>query len=167
MTSKDRAEQLIRQNADDLLAYLERRVQPRDDAADLLADALLVAWRRHQVCPADPRQGRMWLFSVARNVLANHRRGVSRRHALADRLRQQLAIAGWTGSSLDDHSPVAEAVATLPDDLRELVTLVHWDGFSVTEAGQILGLNASTARTRHAAAKSRLRRLLQPAPTSP
>lgn len=166
MSSKERAEQLIRQNADDLLAYLERRVQPRDDAGDLLAEVLLVAWRRHAICPADPRQGWMWLFTVAGNVLANHRRGVSRRHALAERVRQHLVVS-TAGDPADVDSPVADAVAALPDDLRELVTLVHWEGFSVTEAGQIMGLNPSTARTRHAAAKSRLRRMLQPVPTSP
>jgi RNA polymerase sigma-70 factor (ECF subfamily) len=166
VSSKERAEQLIRLNADDVLAYLERRVQPRDDAADLLAEVLLIAWRRRSICPADPRQGRMWLFTVARNLLANHRRGVSRRHALADRVRQQLAVAQPVAGPPDRDSPVADAVAALPDDLRELVTLVHWDGFSVTEAGELLGLNSSTARTRHAAAKSRLRRMLQPAPSS-
>jgi RNA polymerase sigma-70 factor (ECF subfamily) len=126
---------------------------------------LVVAWRRHRRCPDDAEQGRMWLFTIARNLMANHRRTVGRRHALGDRLRQQLATAPPISASPED-SDVQEAVAGLPDQLRELVMLVHWDGFTVTEAGQLLGLNPSTARGRHAAAKQRLREILQPATTS-
>ena len=114
----------------DLLAYFERRVASREDAADLLGEALLVAWRRAAVVPGDPQGARLWLFGVARNVLANHQRGVRRRLAMADRLRG--------------------------DDMRELVTLVHWDGFGIAEAGQILGIGASTARSRYARARERL-----------
>lgn len=160
-----RAERLIRASADDLLAYFERRVQPRGDAADLLADTLVVAWRKHRLCPADPEQGRMWLFTIARNILANHRRGITRRQAIAERLRQQLAIA--PSHDQPDGSNVRDAVAGLPDDLRELVRLVHWEGFTVAEAAQILGINPSTARSRYAAAKARLRSTLKPATTAP
>ena len=38
--------------------------------------------------------------------------------------------------------------------------LIHWDGFSVAEAAEILGLNASTARGRYAAAREQLRQAL-------
>ncbi|WP_432947623.1 RNA polymerase sigma factor [Kribbella sp. CA-253562] len=55
----------------------------------MLADTFLVAWRRlEDVPPGD--QIRPWLYSVAHRVQANHLRGEGRRHALADRLRQEL-----------------------------------------------------------------------------
>ncbi len=35
--------------------------------------------------------------------------------------------------------------------------LIHWDGFTIVEAAEILGLNPSTARSRYAAARELLR----------
>jgi RNA polymerase sigma-70 factor (ECF subfamily) len=38
--------------------------------------------------------------------------------------------------------------------------LIHWDGFSIVEAAEILGLNASTVRGRYAAAREALKSAL-------
>ena len=46
----------------------------------------LTAWRRLDEMPPDP-ETRLWLYGVARRVLANHHRGEHRRSALAERLR--------------------------------------------------------------------------------
>ena len=43
----------LRANSDALLAYFERRVSPRVDAADLLGETMLHAWRRHRDMPTD------------------------------------------------------------------------------------------------------------------
>lgn len=72
-----------------LLAYFVRRIPIRDDAADLLAETYLILWRRITDVPAG--EERAWLYTVARNVLANHHRGIRRRLTLADRLRADLA----------------------------------------------------------------------------
>lgn len=150
----------LRLNADDLLAYFERRTEPRDDAADLLAETMLQAWRRHADAPAEPTQLRMWLFGIARNVLANQQRGRRRRRALADRLRS--CFRAPVAPSPEDAVTIRAAVDDLLPDQRELVTLVHWDGFTVAEAAEVLGINASTARSRYAAAKQHLREALRP-----
>jgi RNA polymerase sigma-70 factor (ECF subfamily) len=144
--------------APDLLGYLERRVSAKDDAADLLAETMLQAWRRVDAMPEAPERRRMWFFTVAANVLANHTRSSRRRSALADRLRHHLAPADQP-----DHAEAAairDAVLRLPEGQRELVRLVHWDGFSISEGAEILGLNPSTARSRYAAARELLRQAL-------
>lgn len=144
----------------DLLAYFRRRLDYADAAADLLAETMLVAWRRRSRFPADCEGQRMWLFGVAAKVLANHRRGVRRRLALAARLRDLLYE-----TPAPDHSEsqaIRDAVARLPEPQRELVMLVHWEGFSLVEAAVLLELNASTARGRYAAARETLRHQLVP-----
>jgi len=151
----------LRETADDLLAYFERRLSTRDDAADLLAETMLQAWRRSDAMPEPLERRRMWLFTIAANVLANHRRSARRRLALADRLRQQLATP-----IEPDHAEaiaVREAVLQLHAAQRELVMLIHWDGFTIVAAAEILGLNPSTARNRYAAARDELRRALSTA----
>ncbi|MGN6251812.1 MAG: sigma-70 family RNA polymerase sigma factor [Marmoricola sp.] len=146
----------------DLLAYFERRLRCREDAADLLAETLLQAWRRADALPPEAERRRMWLFTIAAHVLANHRRSVGRRTALADRLRDRLSVEA-TPDAAEQHA-VRDAVLRLHDAHRELVMLVHWDGLTLVEAAELLDLNPSTARGRYAAARAALKEALAEAP---
>lgn len=151
----------LRGNSEALLAYFERRVRPREDAADLLGETMLQAWRRHRDMPAgDPTRQRMWLFTIAGHVLANHRRASRRRLALIERLRTHLADAG-EAPDVSDANAVRDAVFRLPPEHREIVMLVHWDGFSISDAAMVLDLNPSTARSRYAAARTTLQNALR------
>ena len=163
----DRVESTLRDNAPALLGYLLRRTE-RDDAPDVLSEVFVTVWQRRDALPEDALRARMWLFGVARRTLANHRRSRTRATALTDRLRQALAAS--LAETHDAESPgsesaerareVRDAVGELPPRQRELVALVHWDGFSLTEAAEILGVRASTARSHYARARDRLAREL-------
>jgi RNA polymerase sigma-70 factor, ECF subfamily len=162
---ENRFEALIRANASDLLAYLERRIDPRADAADVLSETLIIAWKKSAKVPSDDIGGRMWLFTIARNTLLNARRATHRRSAATERLRYELAQSGSSQQpEMGDSLAVRQAVNSLPTDLRELVTLIHWDGFSVAEAAEVIGISASTGRSRYAVAKARLHSALVPEP---
>lgn len=140
----------------DLLAYLTRRVGP-DDAPDLLAETMVVAWRRVSDFPTETVPARMWLFGIARGVIFNHARGERRRWALADRLRNAVPTAA---PPADEGSDVRDAVARLDPDLAELVRLVHWEQLTLEEASQVLDIPASTARGRYQRAREHLRAAL-------
>jgi RNA polymerase sigma-70 factor (ECF subfamily) len=146
-------------NAADLLAYLERRVGA-EDAADALAEVMLAAWRRADALPGDPEQSRMWLFGIARNVLANVTRGERRRWRLTERLRATLRTARSGAAPADEGLAVRDAIARLAPEQAELVRLIHWEGFTIAAAGEILGVPASTARTRYERARAELREAL-------
>jgi RNA polymerase sigma-70 factor, ECF subfamily len=75
--------------------------------------------------------------------------------ALVDRLRTHLAPASIPDAT--ESTAVRDAVGRLPEAQRDLVTLVHWEGFTLIEAARILDLNPSTARSRYAAARGALR----------
>jgi len=149
----------LRHASGDLLAYFERRVHVREDAADLLSETMLQAWRRRDALPDDATRQRMWLFTIAAHVLANHQRSRRRRSALADRLRDHLSSAP-AGPDLAETHAVRDAVLRLHAAQRELVMLVHWDGFTIVEAAELLGLNPSTARGRYSAARQALKAAL-------
>ncbi|ROR95962.1 RNA polymerase sigma-70 factor (ECF subfamily) [Salana multivorans] len=163
----DRVEAALRASSSDLLGYLLRRTD-RDDAPDVLSEVFVTVWRRRDVVPEDPTRARMWLFGVARRTLANHRRSRSRASALTERLQTALTDAlpalreaGFPGSESGERArEVRAAVQALPPRQRELVALVHWDGFSLTEAAEIAGIRASTARSHYARARERLAELL-------
>ena len=63
-----------------VLAYALRRV-PREDAADVVAETFLVAWRR--LDDVDERSALPWLYAVARRVLLSQQRATRRQHAIA------------------------------------------------------------------------------------
>ena len=141
-----------------LLAYFTRRVQPIEDAADLLSETLLVAWRRRAAVPHDvDNEQIIWLFSVAANVLSNHRRGRRRSNQLVDALRSALIEEARDDTAVSDvRITVLRALDAVPAASAEIVRLVHWDGLTLTEAGQLLGITASAARSRYATARARL-----------
>ncbi len=71
-----------------VLGYALRRVEVREDAADVAAETFAVAWRRWDDVPPD--DVRPWLLGVARRVLANQQRSHRRRERLGARLRDVL-----------------------------------------------------------------------------
>jgi len=152
-------ETALRAVAPNLLAYFERRAPDRADAADLLGEVMLHAWRRAAALPAGPERQRMWLFTIARNVLSNHRRAARSRHAVIEKVRAVLRDLGDepdVGAAAD----VRDAVRRLPEHQRELVMLVHWDRFTLVEAAELVEINPSTARSRYAAARLALQQAL-------
>lgn len=151
----------LRANANDLLAYLERRVSDREDAADLLGETMMTAWRRLDGLPdGDSTRQRMWLFGIASRTLGNHHRGRRRYAALVERLRSEMMVMPSATRDHAETTAVRDAVNRLRPDQRELITLVHWDGMTLNEAAQFLNLNPSTARSRYATARAALREVL-------
>ena len=152
--------QLFDDHFDALTGYSMRRANPTD-AADVVAETMLVAWRRIADVPCPPAT-RPWLFGVARRVLANQRRGAVRRVALSERLALDLEAM----SSTREPDPAVASVqndklrraldALSPDD-RELIRLSAWEGLSPTEIAIAFDIPPVTARTRLHRARHRLR----------
>ncbi len=152
----------VQKQAPDLLDYFAWRLPSSEDAADALAETLLQAWRRADQLPEDPTQARMWLYTIAANVLSNQNRSGRRRAALTDRLREHLSsVLAEPRADLAEQVAVRDAVARLPGEQGELVRLVHWDGLTLAQAAGVLGINPSTARSRYAAARHALRLALE------
>lgn len=144
-----------------ILAYAARRTADAHDAADVLAETFVVAWRRIDEVPPG-EDARPWLYGVARWVLANHHRGNRRRQSLDERLVADVArtVADATADRQADHSDVAAAFAQLSDGDRELLTMVAWDGLGRDEIASILGCNRAAVRLRLYRARRRLEQLL-------
>src|SRR4051812_28988790 len=99
-----------------------RRCDGPEDAADVVAETFAVCWRRLDAVP-DGTAARLWLYGVARNVLAAHRRGAARRrdlsYALAGEVRDHWAPSAEDSAEL---GTLRAALHRLPDDERELLS---------------------------------------------
>jgi RNA polymerase sigma factor (sigma-70 family) len=136
-----------------VLAYAVRRGE-RAEADDVVAETFLVAWRRLDELPEDPKP---WLLAVARGVLANQRRAAGRRAALDERLAREREVLG---ESLED-PPVLRALGRLSESDRELLLLVAWEGLSNKEAAATLECSCTALKVRLHRARLRLRATLE------
>lgn len=150
-----RFEALYAANHAPILGYALRRTANPDDAADILSETFLTAWRRlDELPPGD--DARLWLYGVARRVLANYYRGERRRSALADRLRTVL-VSSYVPPELGSESAkITEALRCLPRQQRELLTLNAWEGLDYGEIATVLGCSRNAARIRLHRARIRL-----------
>ncbi len=161
MTSQERTEAfrlLFDANYRDVEVYCRRRA-PESLAGDAVSETFLTAWRRLEDIPAGS-DARLWLFGVARNTLANLRRGANRRDHLHLRLVNEPAVST---APLDpsivvvgDPSPLSDALATLSPDDQDVLTLVTWEGLSHAEAATVLGCSTNAVGIRLHRARQRL-----------
>jgi RNA polymerase sigma-70 factor (ECF subfamily) len=141
------------------LAYepLQRYVRRRCDRAtadDVVADALLVLWRRLDEVPAGATLP--WCYRVAAGCLANARRSTRRRAGLVER----LTIVD-PPSAVVDPEPLPDpelhaALATLGAADREVLRLWAWESLSPAEIAVVLDVSANAVSIRLHRAKGRL-----------
>lgn len=150
----------------DILAFALRRASTREDAADVLADTFLVAWRRLAEVPAGPA-ARLWLYGVARRSLLNVRRSERRRTHLCERLREEVMAAMPPEHPGEGSGAVLETLAALPEGERELLMLVCWEGLRPAQAAAVLDISPVAARVRLHRARARMRDALEQREPSP
>ncbi|WP_262849232.1 RNA polymerase sigma factor [Mumia quercus] len=165
---EERFRALYSAHFDALLAYAVRRTRHPDDAADLVAETFLVAWRRLDELPTGD-ESRLWLYVVARHVRSNAERSGRRRERLGERLRQQLtdAFVPDPAVRVTEHAAVRAALQRLGPDDRELLMLSAWEGLEPREIAHVLEISPTAVRTRLSRARRRLRDALGDASPAP
>ncbi|GAA4986221.1 RNA polymerase sigma-70 factor (ECF subfamily) [Nonomuraea thailandensis] len=162
MDEDDRArfESVYRSTYDHLLGYAVRRCDRAEDAADVVAETYLIAWRRIADLP-DGEHARMWLFGVAGKVMANHRRGERRRTAWHADFVAEAERLYAVGSAASEFDAVDEAMSQLSDDDRELLALAIWEELDTGQIAQVLGCSRNAVRIRLHRARQRFVKALE------
>jgi RNA polymerase sigma factor (sigma-70 family) len=154
-------------HVDKVIAMAARRLRDPEAVADVVAAvwaAVLTAAPRYR-----PERGDAvgWLYGVARNVVAEQRRGVWRQERIAARLSGRVLVEPDAYAELEariDAEAGARRLYAAMDRLsagqRAVLELVALEQLSVAEAAAALGIGAGTARVRLARARRRLRGLL-------
>lgn len=149
-------DQLFAEHAVSLHRYFVRRA-PRQEAEDLAAEVLAIAWRRRDSIPEEfvlP-----WLYKTASYVLSNHRR------------KPTLTLLADYGSGSDDErsrsidpaelvvedDDVRRAMATLSARDRKVLMLHAWEGLDGEGLAKALGVTRGGAAAALSRARARLR----------
>jgi RNA polymerase sigma-70 factor (ECF subfamily) len=158
-----------------------RRLQGKVDASDAVQEAFLGAYRDFaQFRGSTEREFVAWMRQVLASVLANlvrHYHGTQRRDV---RLERQLAVELEQSSQALDRGLVmvqstpsqqavrreqsvliAEALARLPAEFRDLLILRHLEGLTFPEVSQRLGRSVDSLKKQWPRALAGLRRLLE------
>lgn len=142
-----------------LFAYLVRLIGDPAVAEELLQETMLLAWQKAGTFRGDSRPS-TWLFGIARNLARNaQRRSQPATLSLEDEasLVGSEGIASPAGRRLD----LAQALARLSPEHREVVQLVLVHGFTYDEAAHIVGCPLGTIKSRLFYARRKLRSWLQ------
>jgi RNA polymerase sigma-70 factor (ECF subfamily) len=168
----DAFEVVVRRAGPAMLAYARRRVDP-DTAEDVVADALLVLWRRRHelsrpgVTERDHDDDIAWAIGITRGCLANTRRSARRHLSLVGRvagLERPPPTDDPSSSEYDEQLHVA--LGSLRKEDQELLRLWAWDDLKPAQIAVVLGTTPEVVSVRLHRAKKRLGALLEKAPTT-
>lgn len=153
-------------------AYLARRVGS-DVADDLTAQVFVVAFERRQAFRPYHGSARPWLYRIATNLLANHRRAEQRLLQMAARLGDERTRAHEQPGADDDVLAVldlqraAAAIADLDSSQRDPLLLHTWAGLGYEEIAVTLDVPVGTVRSRLWRARQSVRARISGCPAKP
>jgi RNA polymerase sigma-70 factor (ECF subfamily) len=133
-----------------LLTYLMRLTNgDRHRAEDIVQETLIRAWNHPEARQADGYWSRRWLFTVARRIAIDHIRVVNARPPE----RPDERIEAYSAYEDDfermlDRREVREAVARMPERLRNVLVAMYFQDFSTAEAADALRVPQGTVKSR-------------------
>jgi len=168
--------ELVRRYERELYSYLRRYLNHAEMAEDVFQQTFLQV---HLKCDQyeEGRKVRPWLYTVATNLAIDAQRR-NRRHRMASLDRRMGTEADTeTGSlvemlvhdeagpaqnleSAENRQAVRQAIERLPEQLRQVVLLVYYQGLKYREAAGVLSIPVGTVKSRLHAAMQKLNEVL-------
>lgn len=157
--------QCFDQIAPNLVLYARQLTPSPADAEDVVQMAFVRWWRRF---PDGDKENIPLLYAAVRTIALDLRRSDTRRakrEAASD-----IALPGGEEAPTFDVPPerketaaiVTDALAKLPEDQREVVTLKLWGGLTFQEIATALGISINTVAGRYRYALTHLQKHLTP-----
>jgi RNA polymerase sigma-70 factor, ECF subfamily len=151
-----RFEDLVRAHAPDLYRYAFWLARDRNQAEDIVQEALLRGWRAFPRLRAHAA-GKSWLFTIVRHEYLRAMRSGARQPESLEGLDLADDRAASTGLEM------REALMALPAAYAEPLALQVLGGFSCAEIAAMLGTTEGATMTRLTRARQALRNLVAPA----
>lgn len=134
----------------ELLGFATNALGERQAAEDCVQETFVRAWKAQDRFAEQRGSVRTWLFAIARNVAIDQMRARARRPTpVDDQGVARMMPAQEPGQDhVDDRILVAEALAVLSPEHREVLVAVKLEGLSYAELSERSGVPTATLRTR-------------------
>ena len=148
-----------------LRAFLFRHLQNEADAIDLAQETFVRIYRHRDRYRSGARFS-TWMFQIALNLARDHARKHQRRRtdsleAASPAATAALAAPGAPPDSAarrrEEIAAVRDAIAALPEDLREVLVLFEYEEKSHAEIAEIIAASPKAVETRLYRARDKLR----------
>ena len=136
--------------------YLARRVE-RDAVEDLAADVFALAWRKRDA--VTPGEELPWLYRIAANLVANHRRKRAASASFLASLRPADSAPAADDIVIADQS-LAAAWKQLKAKDREVLALSVFEDLPIAAVATVLGVSKNAVSIRLHRARKQLAALL-------
>jgi RNA polymerase sigma-70 factor (ECF subfamily) len=146
-----------------VLALLRRLCRDRHDAEDAFQETAVRVWRSLSNQPA-LRNPRGWLLTIAYRAFldqAARQRGPEGGHDCEHTPDVRRLPPEAEAERGEEQARVREAIAALPEPLRDVVLLHYTGQLTLEETARAMGLAAGTVKSRLHAALAKLRGLLR------
>lgn len=158
--ARRRMAEIHAEHARPVLYFLLRLVgSDRNEAEDLLQETMLRAWRHIDSLPADHRDLRRWLLTVARHLTidADRRRRARPREVQLENITGRATADDTMETVIVTHS-VREALHELTSDQRTILTDLYVHGRPIRQVAALRGIPVGTVKSRAHHAVQALRR---------
>lgn len=161
---------LVDRYQDNMLAYVRYAGFDPSDAADIVQDAFVRAYRHLGRC-GEPERFAGWLFKIVRNLChsARTRRARRRTEPLEPHRGVLESEAPGPHARLEERRTkerVRAALDRLPHEQREALILMYLQGYSVNEIADVVGAGASAVKMRLKRGRETLKALLEEQPVT-
>jgi RNA polymerase sigma-70 factor (ECF subfamily) len=142
-------DRILQRHEREIMRYLLRVLDNREDAADLFQETWLRAYRAYPKLEA-ASDVRPWLYAIAVNLCRNRARdGARRRRMIADQVKANPVPNETTAlSDNDGYAAVRlrESMASLPARQREALRLRYFAGLDYAGIAVAMGCSQESAR---------------------
>jgi RNA polymerase sigma-70 factor (ECF subfamily) len=151
-------ERFFRRYESSISGYLRRLIGDEQTAYDLSQETFFRAWQHFSAIKDYPNP-RSWLFRVATNLSLDHLRH-TRVIGIATPLDEENAPASDDPAThVAERDLVQQTLLLLPPKQRALLVLREVYGLNCEEAGELLGLSHTAARSQICRAREQFRQL--------
>jgi RNA polymerase sigma-70 factor, ECF subfamily len=144
-------------------AYMMRKGADAGTAEDLAQETLLTVWRKAALYAGDKGSMTTWVFAIARNLRIDRlRREVLWQELPEGRLAEASSepLPDEAMAEKERQGRVQAALAELPPDQKDVVSLAYLEGLSHSEIAERLGLPLGTVKSRMRIAYQKIRQAL-------
>jgi len=169
---RDAFEELVHRYEKELYNYLYGRLRNADDAEDAFQKTFLAVLKECDKFDAS-REFRPWLYRIASNKAKDYHRakkilsidaplgGDDDACTIADGIEGTEPAPYEDPIERETIGKVREAVAELPEQMRQAVYMVYFQGFSYRDVAEAIGVHPSTVSLRLAHAVTKLNYMLK------